>query len=815
MIHGVLHSWHEPQFMLVPSLICPASCTYCFGPRGGPKLNISNIGGILGFMESVLSETGQKKAKVTLHGGEPLAAGYPVIEALMEDMLHRFGSNGYSVNLQSNLWLLDNKYCELFKKHKVDIGTSLDGPEELNDRQRGEGYFKKTIAGIKLARSYGLDVGCIATFTPQTAERWREVFDFFLETGLHFSIHPSIPSLDNSSGFELSSDRYGALLCDMLDYYLLNRQKIKISSLDQLCQAVASGTGRVCTFQDCFGMFLVIDPLGDIYSCQRLAGRPEYRLGSIDDKPSLRQLSESAAAQMFNRCGATINETCRECSHYPYCKGGCPYNTWADGGDITAPDPYCEAYRVVFDYIRQRLDEEMASEENIEAIAMKGLAEDGHPLMRIGPITELTREHSHPFQTARTAKAIVAAVELARHGDVPATALRLHSMGISRTRESGEASLRGLMERMHVSAALNNLYLHLTFDCQLHCTHCYAHAGESVDGEQQEMSITAIKRLILEAVTGNFRQIVISGGEPLLHTQRSEMLLMLASLRKQISPLKLALRSNFSMPLNAADLALIANAFEQVIVSVDGGEKEHDLRRGAGSYSKLLVNLEAYTKYCHDNRRKSGSLPFAELSLAAVLRAADIKSDTGREIQALASRLGVSRTRFRPILPLGRAQEWNEPPTSEALGCHLDPLEMIEHGFQPVSSCGLGQNLYVEPSGESFPCYAYHQPHSYLGNVISDGLNSVINSAAFTALRHHTVDTNHKCSSCLMHYLCGGACRAWSGDAAQHDLDAPPSECNGLWERSSNLYKAALKYLALKDESPKSSVINPNHLSIF
>ncbi len=267
--------------------------------------------------------------------------------------------------------------------------------------------------------------------------------------------------------------------------------------------------------------------------------------------------------------------------------------------------------------------------------------------------------------------------------------------------------------------------------------------------------------------------------------------------------------------MNAADIALIANAFDQVSVSVDGGEKEHDLRRGAGSYSKLLVNLDAYAKYCNDNRRKSGSLTLAELSLAAVLRAADIKSDTGREVRALASRLGVNRTRFRPILPLGRAREWNEPPTSEALGCHLDPLEMIENGFQPVSSCGLGQNLYVEPSGESFPCYAYHQPHSYLGNVISDGLNSVIHSAAFTALRHHTVDTNHKCSSCLMRYLCGGACRAWGGESAQFDLDAPPSECNGLWERSSNLYRAALNYLGLQDESPKSSVMNPNHLSIF
>lgn len=49
------------------------------------------------------------------------------------------------------------------------------------------------MKGIRLARSSGLNVGCIATFTPWSAHRWRDVFDFFLEQRLGMSIHASVP----------------------------------------------------------------------------------------------------------------------------------------------------------------------------------------------------------------------------------------------------------------------------------------------------------------------------------------------------------------------------------------------------------------------------------------------------------------------------------------------------------------------------------------------------------------------------------------------------------------------------------------------
>jgi len=58
--------------MLVPSLACPAECSYCFGPHRGPVMSAETMEATLDFLARIVAETGQRKVKVTFHGGEPL-----------------------------------------------------------------------------------------------------------------------------------------------------------------------------------------------------------------------------------------------------------------------------------------------------------------------------------------------------------------------------------------------------------------------------------------------------------------------------------------------------------------------------------------------------------------------------------------------------------------------------------------------------------------------------------------------------------------------------------------------------------------------
>lgn len=792
---------HELHFMIIPSLGCPAQCRYCFGPNRGGVMSQARAQETLRFIRRTTEQAGLDAVRITFHGGEPLAAGHELFRTILEGLAPAYPAGRLRLNIQSNLWLLDDAFCALFQKHGVTLGTSLDGPEPVNDPQRGEGYFRRTMAGIDLARTWGLELGCIATFTRASAPRWREVADFFLAEQLPFSIHSSVPALGKpNSGFALSPDGEVALLGNLLDYYVEHRKRIAISTFDNMAKGLLEGTGNICTFIDCLGMFLCIDPAGDIYPCQRFCGNRRHRLGNLDDDPSRDDLLASPQARQMQERQRRISRLCGECPHSDYCRGGCYYNALAQG-DAMQRDPYCRTYRSVFQRMRDCLHEEMQSEENILAVARHPFAAGRSLLLKKGPFIDIVRPGPHPSQVGRYAKRVVAAVELARGPDAPAVASRLVAMGICRNQGTGEASLAHLLRTIDpATRPLNTLYLHLTFACQLHCTHCYAHAGETPGAE---LAPGHLGDLIAQARQADFRQVVLTGGEPLLHSRRDEMLAMLNRVKPGLGPMRLVLRTNLALPLPDPILERMAGAFHQVVASIDGSRETHEARRGPGSYDASVANLEAY-------QRLSPNLAGpGELSIAAVLRSGEIAGEPGWSVRRLAERLGVRRIRFRPLLPLGRAAGWDEPPQSEALGAHLDPMEIIEDGFTPTASCGLGQNLYVEPSGASFPCYSYHRPHALLGNVLERGLAAVLESERFRDLARHTVDTNPGCRSCDYRYLCGGACRAWSGEAAQHDLDAPPSECAGLQQRAANLHRAARAYLELDGQAAAPPVRQP------
>ena len=217
-------------------------------------------------------------------------------------------------------------------------------------------------------------------------------------------------------------------------------------------------------------------------------------------------------------------------------------------------------------------------------------------------------------------------------------------------------------------------------------------------------------------------------------------------------------------------------------------EEMHDERRGAGTYNILTENLRRYQQI---SERRHGA---GELSVACVMSSENINGAPGQSVRLLAKNLKIKKIRFRPLRPLGRASSWDEPILCEGLHHYLTPLEILENGFKPLKSCGMGQNLFIEPDGNVFPCYAWHPPHAMLGNA-SKGLSSVLGSELFRSLSQSTVDTIEKCRECEFRYLCGGACRAWGNKKNQQDLNAAPPNCDYLRMRAENLVKAARKYL--------------------
>lgn len=732
--------------------------------------------------------------EITFHGGEPLVPGAAFYRMALPLLREGLAPRRVRFAMQSNLWLLTDELCGIFREYSVSIGTSLDGPESINDAQRGKGYFRRTMAGIERARKHGISVGCICTFTAQSASHAEEVFDFFVREGLNFTIHAALPSLryPEADTWALSPEAHGELLVGMLDRYLANLDKVRISTLDSLCRSVSAQRGGICTFGDCLGGYLAVGPHGEIYPCQRFAGMPEYRLSNVHDCPSLDTLSSSPAWRVFQDRQERIEAECGDCPYLDFCRGGCPYNVLAaNGGSFnhTLRDPHCPSYQRIFSYTMDRAMEEVFSEENMAAVVSQ--ADPGAGLLRRGRLLSIMRDGPHPHETAQHARRILAAVALAATDSPTEATRKFQQLGLVTNFQRTEAGMQALHRRLTApTTGLNNLYLHVTFACPLRCTHCYAQAGPRHGGA---LSVDDVVRACREAAELGFRHAVITGGEPLVHPQRDALLDALAELRQEIKPLLTVLRTSLALRMDDDLLQRAGHSTDEVVVSVDGDRETHDARRGAGSYNLAVGNLRALVETGYDT----------DLSLATVLPLQLANGPPGDAVRALAKELGIRRTRFRPVLPLGRAVDSELDIVPETLWGHMDPRDIVAYGFSPVASCGMGQNLYVEPDGGAYPCYAWHDEQWLLGHInVGEGLPGVISSAAFRDLGQHTVNTNRQCGQCPLRYLCGGACRAWNRqpEQEQDDLDAPPVDCSPLHRRARSLLVSALEHLGVPAE---------------
>ncbi|MBI9044099.1 MAG: TIGR04083 family peptide-modifying radical SAM enzyme [Anaerolineaceae bacterium] len=782
------------HLMLVPSKACPASCTYCFGPHEGQR----------GFSPGVLDDTVEWVAKILppdpdsrnkqpldilFHGGEPLMAGKEFYSQALPQIYEGLPHLKLSIGMQSNLWLMDDEIAELFRQYNVDIGTSLDGPEEINNNQRGKGYFRNTMRGIETCRRNGIKVGVISTLTRQSGQHIQKIFDFFAHQGLSVNIHVAVTPFGDSAQhpWEMSPDEQTQVYLEIFEYYFNHLKTSQISSLDGLARSVYNRSPNVCVFSECLGEYFAVGPEGDIYPCQRFVGAETFILGHVSDQPTLEDLKVSPAWKQMADRQEHIREECAGCEHIEYCHGGCPYNALARGSNKGMRDPSCSSYKAVFDYLQKNILDEVFSEENLACVVEK--PEQGSHYRR-GRIHSLIREDQTPYQYAQDAREICAAAVLGMNLTPEVAAEKLQKAGVLQNAKRSLPGLQYLKRRLTTPAqTYNNFYLHTTFHCQLSCDHCYAKAG---CGTNEFFPVDNLYEIALKSADRGFRQFVITGGEPMLHPEFDKLAAAMRRVMRDREEMQTTLRTNLALPLHEEQLKAAAASFERVIVSLDGKEASNDTRRGVGSYRRTLANIKHFLSIA----------PRRNISLHATLPYSHAKGEDGKHLEQLAADLGIKIT-FRQLLPLGRADNNRDEIAYNPIWEPGDFEKSV--AYQMVrSSCGVGQNLYVEPDGTAFLCYAWKAPQSNLGQVRdAASLVEVLENPAFIQSRALTVDENPKCKHCDLRYLCGGICRAWytKDRDESFEFNSAPPDCTAFYQRQKDLLLLALDYL----EVPVSS----------
>ncbi len=354
---------HTELLILQPTPFCNIACKYCYLPHRDDVSRMS--------METVrqaasrLRDDGLLGERLTViwHAGEPLTvppAFYREAFAVITEVL---GTDcAVSHSFQTNAMLINEEWCELFRRYDVRIGVSIDGPAGLHDAQRvtrgGKGTHARVMAGIGLLRKYRIPFHSIAVVTSAAFAQAEQFYQFFAqlgttELGCNFDEAEGGHATSSLNGTE--SDHAG-FLARLLELSTHSEWPLRIrefaTAFDLIAHALPTYRwhGKDWPFNSQTMPFAIISVSHDGGFCSfspELLGQPsaefaDFVMGNVAAGGYL----AAAGTPRFQRLWAGIvagTEHCeRVCTFYSYCGGGAPANKLYENGSLASAETlYC------------------------------------------------------------------------------------------------------------------------------------------------------------------------------------------------------------------------------------------------------------------------------------------------------------------------------------------------------------------------------------------------------------------------------------------------------------------------------------------
>ena len=284
------------------------------------------------------------------------------------------------------------------------------------------------------------------------------------------------------------------------------------------------------------------------------------------------------------------------------------------------------------------------------------------------------------------------------------------------------------------------IYLHITKQCNLNCTYCYFDAGQPMD---TELTTHELLSVLSDSVALKPEKIVFTGGEPLF---RKDLIRLARSLKKTRSYSKVCLSTNGTLitQQNAEDL--VSN-FDEIRISIDGFEDEHDSLRGDGTFRKTMM---AFNHILH-----SGGDPIAFITVCS------LNFPILKDFMQYLLSCRINKIHVSPLKEAGRADDSNQlcdffkiQELVEAFWFETFGLPMMREKNR-ANNCGVGRFLTVYPDGSVYPCHLLAFPEFRLGNVRKMDLSSIINRSGLTdelrSLKFRDIARCKECFSNLTH----------------------------------------------------------------
>jgi uncharacterized protein len=344
---------------------CNINCTYCYWFRDPevynkpPVLTLDAEDQFCARLEHHIRKYELDQFLLVFHGGEPLLFPkyrFRNLQNKLADVERRTGCK-IERGVTTNAILIDDEWTDLFKAHDVSVTISLDGPPDINDKQRvdfkGRGTLAATLQGLDHLRAAGIEPGLISVCNPSTDPE-RIVAYIVEELGiLHFDILP--PDATHSDNPPPIADYFIRLFDVWFDRYA--ERGVRVSTLDAMIRGL---TGHL-SVSDTIGLgpihtvTLMTDGSLEALDVLRIAGAGSTASNANVRDNALQDVQDDPVWREAFHASMNLAEVCRRCEFLDSCGGGHLAQRWSPQRRFDNPSVYCESWKRIFDHIWQRI----------------------------------------------------------------------------------------------------------------------------------------------------------------------------------------------------------------------------------------------------------------------------------------------------------------------------------------------------------------------------------------------------------------------------------------------------------------------------
>lgn len=356
---------------------CNLNCSYCYMYNLGDKTyknqpKVMALETIENTYKRIIEHCNEHNIKdfgIVIHGGEPLLAGQKYIEDFV--LRGRELSKNkirFHYGIQTNGILINKDIVDSLQSLNVNIGVSLDGKKEINDKHRvyhnGNGSYDDVIKGIRVLLNneyykYRLGLLSVINIDADPLETYNHIKELNIRGGDFLFPYGTYDNPPMGKTGSTNSSNYADWLIKIFNIWYEEDEKNRpsIRLFGDIISSILGNDVMADYMGNKNNEVLVIETDGTMEAVDGLksCGDGFTKTGANVSSFSINQALDTPLAKLYHYSHKYLCKECKLCPINEICGGGDLANRYSTGKGFDNPSIYCTDLEKLISHIQNKI----------------------------------------------------------------------------------------------------------------------------------------------------------------------------------------------------------------------------------------------------------------------------------------------------------------------------------------------------------------------------------------------------------------------------------------------------------------------------